>query len=101
MIRRPPRSTLFPPTLFRSMGQQAVIGIEKNQVLATAGAEPRITSRRETMVGLTDQAHALVPAGSPRRLPGTAIIHYDGFKVPIRLRQGTLNCLCEELILPV
>src|SRR3989442_8931833 len=68
MIRRPPRSTLFPyTTLFRSLVRRAAVETHQTQ---RAGEEPRARSRHpggERHRAARDHAHPGHPAGEGDR----------------------------------
>src|SRR2546427_8138242 len=94
MIRRPPRSTLFPyTTLFRSLSRGASF-----TVTAAAGAL-EVASRNVAFLKKTRvSSHAGVPQTSTRACAGTVSMVYDRSEEHTSELQSQSNLVCRLLL---
>src|SRR5713226_459647 len=80
-----------------SVGQQAVVGIEKNEELTAALTQPSVACTGKTGIFLINISHRRIARDDIRGAVGRAIVHDDDFEVRITLRQNTFIGLREKL----
>src|SRR3712207_7508293 len=96
MIRRPPRSTLFPyTTLFRSQAQGMVSEAEAERAAAAAQAALVTATAEQVLVQAEDEADRLVADRKSTRLNSShANISYAVFC--LKKKKKTISTLCYQ-----
>ena len=84
-----------------SVRQQAVIRIEKDNIVAGRQCESAISSRRESLIILVVAANHGEPSNDRLDRVGRAIVDDDDFERRIVLRKHTFHRLCEKVSLPI